>query len=109
MKIVNYIVLLTALLLVFSACKRKHKYQACFNFDKSSAKVGEVVTFTNCSNYDKGYTNARWTFGDGTIVDSKDSESVQHTYNAVGNYQINLRIGEKENGSEEVKSIPIQP
>ncbi len=109
MNSIKYILLLVVLLLMFSSCKRKRKYQACFNFDKTMAKVGETVNFTNCSNYDKGYTNARWTFGDGTLADTKDSEGVQHSYSTVGTYQITLRIGEKENGSEDVKSITIQP
>lgn len=95
-------------IILFCGCSKKHKYKSCVTLDKPTANISEVITFHNCSDYDGGYTNARWSFGDGTTANSNDKESVQHSYSTAGTYQVTLYVGEKENQSEQTKSVTIQ-
>lgn len=88
-------------------CNKHYKYEACFTVDKSNVKVGETITFYNCSNYDSGFTKALWCFGDENHSFSKEHEKVQHSYNSPGNYKVILYIGEKENTSRQEKIITV--
>lgn len=96
-----------AITLLFCGCRKKHHYKACFTIDKTSVTVNEVVTFSNCSDYDGGYTDALWDFGDGSTANSKGTENVRHSYNTAGTYKVILYVGEKENKSEETKNITV--
>jgi PKD repeat protein len=108
MKIKKTLILFTVIYAFFiCGCKKNHQYKSCFNPDRITASVGQTITFTNCSNYDSGYTSALWNFGDGSTQNSKGAESVQHSYSAPGTYQIILNIGEKENDSRQTKTITI--
>ncbi len=88
-------------------CSKHYKYEAYFTTDKSNVKVGEAITFNNCSNYGGGFTNALWYFGDENHKFSKEHEKVQHSYNSPGNYKVILYIGEKENTSRQEKIITV--
>ena len=97
------------LILIFSfwGCK-KHTYSACFNLDKSNISVGDSVTLTNCSNFDGGYTECLWDFGDGKIEYSKGIAVIKHQYNTLGQFEIKLTMGEKEHNSELIKTVIVQ-
>ena len=95
------------LALSFWGCK-KHTYSACFNTDKSSISVGDSVILTNCSNFDGGYTECLWDFGDGKSEYSKGTAVIKHPYNTPGQFEIKLTIGEKENNSEFIKTVIVQ-
>ncbi len=101
------ILFLSILLLVFSSCK-KHKYKACLTANQLTANVGDTITFSNCSDFDGGYTDSHWLFGDGTNAYSKAQASVTHTYATAGQFTVTLNIGEKENGSEKTILLTIQ-
>lgn len=96
------------IILLFCGCSKKHKYKACFTIDKPTANTSEIITFQNCSDYDGGYTNSLWNFGDGATANSNDNAAVQHSYASPGTYQVILYVGEKENQSEQTKSITIR-
>ncbi|MBK8329784.1 MAG: PKD domain-containing protein [Bacteroidetes bacterium] len=98
---------LTMLSLNFVSCK-KHRYKACLTVNKSNVAVDETVTFTNCSDFDGGYTDSHWTFGDGKDVYTKGQASVTHSFSSAGQFEIRLTIGEKENSSEQTKTITVQ-
>jgi hypothetical protein len=76
--------------------------------DKSSISVSDSVTLTNCSNFDDGYTECLWDFGDGKIEYSKGTAVIKHQYNSLGQFEIKLTIGEKENNSELFKTVIVQ-
>ena len=105
LKILKSIVFILAISLF--GCK-KHTYSACFNIDKSSISVGDSVTLTNCSNFDDGYTECLWDFGDGKSEYSKGTDVIKHQYNTLGQFEIKLTIGEKENSAELIKTVIVQ-
>lgn len=107
MKSYKLITLIMAIILL-CGCSKKHKYKACFTVDISSANVNDVITFGNCSDYDGGYSDALWNFGDGSTANSKGTDNVQHSYSSPGTYKVILYVGEKENQSEQTKNITIQ-
>jgi len=107
MKTKKTLILTTMTILLICGCRKKHHYEACFTVDKTAASVGQTITFSNCSNYDSGYTDALWNFGDGTTANSKGSESVTHSYSSPGTYQVILTVGEKENDSQQTKTVVI--
>jgi PKD repeat protein len=76
--------------------------------DKSSIWVSDSVTLTNCSNFDDGYTECLWDFGDGKSEYSKGTAIIKHQYNTPGQFEIKLTIGEKENNSEFIKTVIVQ-
>ncbi|MCC7333221.1 MAG: PKD domain-containing protein [Flavobacteriales bacterium] len=98
---------LTIFSLTFISCK-KHRYKACFTVDKSTIAVGDTVIFTNCSDFDGGYTDCHWTFGDSKDAYAKGQASITHSYSSAGQFEIRLRVGEKENSSEQTKTITVQ-
>jgi PKD repeat protein len=105
------IIFTTIILLLFICGCRKHKYEACFTINKSTAHVDDTLSFSNCSKEDGNpYLNySIWDFGDGSSAYwSKGSELVQHNYHQAGQYTVKLTIGEKENGSEQQMIITIQ-
>ncbi len=97
------------LILVFSlwGCK-KHTYSACFNMDKSTISVGDSVVLSNCSNFDGGYTECLWDFGDGKSEFSNGTDVIKHQYNTLGQFEVKLTIGEKENSSVVSKAIIVK-
>jgi PKD repeat protein len=101
------ILALTIFSLNFVSCK-KHRYKACLTVDKSTVSVGETVTCTNCSDFDGGYTDCHWTFGDGNNTYTKGQASVTHSFSSTGQFEIRLTVGEKENNSEQTKTITVQ-
>ena len=106
-KMKKSILFLSIVLIVTVACK-KHKYKACLSADKLTAAIGDTITFSNCSDFDGGYTDSHWLFGDGTDAYSKAQASVTHKYTTSGQYTVTLKIGEKENGSDKTILLTIQ-
>ena len=68
-----------------------------FTMDKSTARVGETITFTNTS---PNATSYEWDFGDG---DSSTEENPAHSYSRAGQFTITLTA----NGEEGNKSVTI--
>ncbi len=100
--------ILTVISLSFLSCKKPH-YKACFTADKTTVTVNETITFSNCSDFDGGYTDCQWSFGDGTVIHSQGQSSVEHSYSAIGQYEVRLWIGEKEGpASETITKIIVQ-
>lgn len=75
------------------SCK---KPAASFTADKSTAKVGETVTFTNASTKD---SKDMWDFGDGTQSLSSQN-TITHVYEKAGTYNVTLMVS-KKNGKKE--------
>lgn len=95
------------LLLMLSACQRKLDYRACFVPSAANVKVRQAVTFTNCSDFDGGFNDCTWYFGDGETQSSIGSMVVTHKYLNPGNYKVRLVIGEKDNLSEKFGTITV--
>lgn len=58
---------------------------ACFNAEPSSGvAIGEVITFTNCSENAESYA---WDFGDGNL---SNEESPTHAFTSPGNFTVTL-------------------
>jgi hypothetical protein len=93
--------------LTLISCK-KLRYEACFSVDKHTYNIGDTVTFKNCSNFDGGYTTCNWSFGDGKYAYTTGLESVTHSYGSSGQFEIRLSVGEKENNSEQTKTINVK-
>ena len=64
---------------------------ACFEISTSTAKAGDEITFTNCSENATIYV---WDFGDGTISSEKDPV---HTYTEGGTFTVRLLAGSDTN------------
>jgi len=58
--------------------------------NKSIITVGDTVTFTNCSDFDGGYTDSHWTFGDGKDAYTKGQTNVTHSCSSVGQFEIQI-------------------
>jgi len=97
-------------ILVFSlwGCEKKTKYSACFTLDKSTISVGDSVTISNCSEFDGGFTESYWDFGDGESVYTKGNTSLKHAYSNAGEFSITLTVGEKENLAGVSKDIIVK-
>ncbi|MEK0337043.1 MAG: hypothetical protein QQN41_06365 [Nitrosopumilus sp.] len=86
------LVLITVLfgVIIFSSCSIKEPV-ACFTMDKTTAKVGETVTFTDCST---DVTRRILKTGDLAsgipIAVDFESGTAQHVYNIAGTYTVNL-------------------
>ncbi|OFX26378.1 MAG: hypothetical protein A2033_05355 [Bacteroidetes bacterium GWA2_31_9] len=79
-------------MLIAVSCK---KPVASFTSDLTSAKVGEVITFTNTST---DAALSMWDFGDGT--QSSSTQTVQtHVYQKTGTYTVSL-MATKRNGKK---------
>lgn len=74
---------------VISSCRKQPT--ACFKMDKITAKVGETVTFTDCST---DVTRRVLTTGDLAsgipIAENFESGTAQHIYHIVGTYTVEL-------------------
>ncbi len=69
--------------------------QANFTASKTTATVGEVISFNNTST--GGPTNFRWEYGDGQILNGS-TQNVTHAYGAAGLYSVKLTVS-NDNGS----------
>jgi len=73
---------------LFNGCQKEPS--ACFTMSKSSAVVGEEITFTNCTLEGVNY---EWNFGDNT---TSNEESPKHAYSSTGTYTITLKSTSKK-------------
>ena len=65
--------------------------KACFEMSVETGKVGNEITFTNCSENAAAYA---WDFGDGT---TSTQQEPTHTYTEAGSYTIKLISGSDTN------------
>ncbi|MCZ2356274.1 MAG: PKD domain-containing protein [Bacteroidia bacterium] len=96
----------TVIGLGFWACQ-KPDYRSCFIPSATNIKVRQEVSFTNCSDYDKGFDDCTWYFGDGKVQNSVGTLTVTHKYLEAGKYKVRLVIGEKDNISEKTEIITV--
>ena len=94
-------------LITLLACKQPLDYRACFIPSATNVKVRQELTFTNCSDFDGGFNDCTWYFGDGETRSSIGSMTVIHKYIEPGNYKVRLVIGEKDNLSEKIETITV--
>lgn len=76
---------------------------AVFQAERTSVCLGDTVKFFDHSYH--GVTSWLWDLGDGTIISGTDPDVHQnpvHVYEASGNYEISLTVG---NGNESVQTI----
>ena len=73
-------------LFIFTGCSKESAPEpsVSFEMDKTDAGVGEMITFTNTSQY---ATTFKWDFDDGT---TSTEENPIHSYTDFGNYRISL-------------------
>jgi PKD repeat protein len=90
----NYLLPIALTAFAFSSCnkdKDNSESIACFDMPVTTAKVGEEIQFSNCSENASSYS---WDFGDGTTSILKEPS---HVYAQAGNYEIKLLAGEDFN------------
>jgi PKD repeat protein len=83
--------LLVIIVLLMSSCNKEDDPPiAAFSMDKTTAHVGETITFTNLS-LNAGPTI--WYFGDGTI--EAVNRNPTHSYSSTGSFTIELLVSKK--------------
>jgi PKD repeat protein len=84
--------------------------EAIFSMDKTTAKVGETVTFTNLSKNAGAFI---WHFGDGTI--DGVNRNTSYAYSSAGTYIVELLVmkpvgnNSKKGMDSATKTITITP
>lgn len=109
MKPLLTILALFSIILLNSCEKKRGSAKACFNFSKSSVKVGDTVYLLNCSeNYDKFI----WY---NPTLDSTNKHIMFSTTTA-GNYPFLLRVGDRAfmsnsygSANEITKTLTVTP
>ncbi len=81
-------------LFVLSAVIACKKPEACFDASTTSPKLGQPVSFTDCSQKAEHY---HWDFGDNT---SSTETSPSHTYEVPGAYTVTLKVDNKKKKKE---------
>jgi len=108
MKIKNFLLIsgLLFTVLVSDSCKKSTPYvdpvDACFAFPAKSYKVGELVNFTNCSQYAFSY---HWSFGDG--ITSQDKH-VQHSFSQPGIYSVVMTAYGESDQDQDVQQVVVE-
>jgi PKD repeat protein len=99
------ITILLFVILVFSCEKREETAQpvACFEPSKTTAGVGETITFIDCSENVEKYA---WNFGDNSAISRESSPS--HAYTEPGTYTVILTVFNKEKTDETSVTITIE-
>ena len=112
MQVNKYInlILIIVLSTLLIACNKPYNYKACFTTTKDTFSIGEKVIFTNCSNFDGGFTNCLWDFGEGppSKANSIGNAAASYTFTYSGNKTVVLLIGEKENESEAIQVLYVR-
>ncbi|MHC1778300.1 MAG: PKD domain-containing protein [Lentimicrobium sp.] len=75
---------------------------ACFTASSSTIKVGEEITFTNCSVKAESYL---WDFGDGS---TSTTENPVHIFNDAGAFMVMLTASNIAGSSQETASITVE-
>ncbi len=88
--------------LLLSCEKEEDKMpSACFEPSKTTANLGDIISFSNCSS---DATHYGWDFGDG----NKTNEiSPSHTYESPGSYSVTLTAYNKDKANQFVVTITI--
>lgn len=88
------------------SCKDKEPYvdpvEACFAFPVQTYKPGELISFTNCSQYAYTY---RWSFGDGSTSQERHA---QHAFDAPGTYQVVLTAYGETDHDEYIQQVVVE-
>ena len=109
MKQIIFFTLIFIACLALTNCGERYHMTACFTVNKTTAHVGDTLTFSNCSDYD-GATpeNVSWFFGDGDIIYNSPVKTITHIYKSAGNYKAEISIGGAEQGDHKECSITIE-
>ena len=76
-----------------------HRTEASFSMNKTTAKAGETIIFTNLS---KNAENYKWLFGDGGL--SYEINPI-HSYSSAGTFTIELYANAKGNSVPPVVQV----
>lgn len=113
MKPIKLVLITVASIILMTGCRKEPK--ACFTIDKTTAKVGETVTFKDCST---DVTRRILKTGDLAsgipIAVNFESGTAQHIYNATGTYIVELEAlnctkNNKCNSDKTSQTITITP
>ncbi len=94
-------IFLFVLPLIFFAASCTKQPAACFSANKTTADIGETVTFSNCATDASSY---QWDFGDGSKA---EGESASHTYTKAGVYIVQLKTLSKDKKKLDKYSVAI--
>lgn len=95
------ITIFSALLLVTTLSSCHKEPTACFSMDKTSAQVGETVTFTDCSKDITATTLKPGVLASGVpIALFFENGTAQFTYNSAGTYTVELEALNCKNGNK---------
>ena len=84
--------ILSIIILSMNSCNKIYhinKTEVSFSMNKTTAKVGETIIFTNLS---KHAENPKWLFGDGEL--SYENNPI-HSYSRAGSFTIDLYVNAK--------------
>lgn len=84
----------------------KKTVTADFTASPTTGSPGTTVTFTNLAGGD--VASATWNFGDGSPPLSTSANTVQHTYNAPGNYTVSLTVEDEMDTDVRTRQAYIQ-
>lgn len=97
----NYL-LLSAALLSLASCVRKP--EACLQSSTTSAKLGQPVTFTNCSDKAETYD---LDYGDGSPLVTEFSQDLSHGFQKAGNITVKLTAWSKKNKKSDEATVAM--
>lgn len=86
-------------LTVIIACTKKP--EACISASESSVKLGQTITFTDCSKNGESYT---LDFGDGT---SDDNNTLTHAYESTGSFTAQFTSHNKNRSDKATVEIVV--
>ncbi len=105
-KIILFVFSFLIVAMITNSCKKEEPYvdpvDACFAFPTKTFKVGEIVNFTNCSQYAYSY---KWSFGDGSISNERHT---QYAYETPGTYSVTLTAYGESGNSQAVQQVVIE-
>jgi PKD repeat protein len=110
MKTLTKVLMVCVIAILMVNCKKdENKPVACFDFVSESidngddARVGEKITFENCSQNAVSYS---WDFGDG---ESSTSTNPKHTYDEAGTYSVTLSATNGDGTTTLSKDLDVLP
>jgi PKD repeat protein len=90
--------LLALFIISINSCNKDLDPVASFSMSKTTAKVGETITFTNLS---KNYGVITWDFGDGSI---DWHFNTTHVYSSAGTFNVRLIVFAKNGNKTDIPS-----
>jgi len=95
----KFLFIISSFIVLFISCTKEPN--ADFNASKMTAKIDEIIIFTNVSTDASKY---KWNFGDNIEVFTDNTE---HKYNQFGTYNVELTAYSENKKKEDIKIISI--